>query len=332
MAGSIKGFVVACVLSIFSISTYAHKSVVVIPIGGDTASQFRIVSAGSSPTSADKGRLEYTADHAPSPQSDWGPVCSSCFSSDQACAEPRPSRNAAAMAVCKDMGYNFGFYSGSFYNTGNLDPTLDDVRCPDDASGFGDCTSILVNACATGVQSGVHCIVRSIAFVTSAAYDGNLVSAAAALPGAPHTGIEAGDALCQSHADTAGLTGVYKAWLSDSSSSPSSRFTLSDSGYYRLDGATIASDWDDLTDGHIDNQIDITELGQALDQNSRVRTGTEHDGTAGNPATENYCQDHTNSSGDVSSGLLNTTSSHWSYIGNEAVACSNPYHLYCFQQ
>ncbi len=49
-----------------------------------------------------------------------------------------------------------------------------------------------------------------IVFVTSAAYTGDLVTAAAGLPGPPATGLAAGDALCQSLATAAGLPGTFK--------------------------------------------------------------------------------------------------------------------------
>jgi len=50
------------------------------------------------------------------------------------------------------------------------------------------------------------------AFVTTWEGDGNI------------GGLAAADAICQTEAEDAELPGTYKAWLSDSSSSPSTRF------------------------------------------------------------------------------------------------------------
>ena len=84
-------------------------------------------------------------------------------------------------------------------------------------------------------------------FVTSTTHTGNL------------GGLDAADAICQELADNSELTGQYKAWLSNDTQSPSTRFIQSDVPYVLVDGTQIAINYDDLVDGTIQNVIDLTE-------------------------------------------------------------------------
>ena len=62
-------------------------------------------------------------------------------------------------------------------------------------------------------------------------------------------GLRGADATCQARATTARLPGTYKAWLSGSNDSPSTRFTQSTRPYVRVDGQVVANNWDELTIG-----------------------------------------------------------------------------------
>ena len=64
------------------------------------------------------------------------------------------------------------------------------------------CCSFLLTSCEPS----------TFVFVTEWEGDGNI------------GGLTAADSICQTEADDAGLPGTYKAWLSDSTASPSSRF------------------------------------------------------------------------------------------------------------
>ena len=89
-------------------------------------------------------------------------------------------------------------------------------------------------------------------FLTSATYTGNLRAEASAVGlGTFGSGLEAGDALCQRLATAAALPGIYKAWLSDLTGSPSTRLTQWLGGYTRVDGVRVADSWADLTDGDL---------------------------------------------------------------------------------
>jgi hypothetical protein len=103
-------------------------------------------------------------------------------------------------------------------------------------------------------------------------------------------GLANADGICQVAADDAGLGGTYKAWLSDNTASPSTRFTRAAQPYVLPNGGKIAADWADLTDSRLDNPIVIDAFGQTLPQGQEqsVWTGTSPDGTAassgGSPA------------------------------------------------
>ena len=81
-------------------------------------------------------------------------------------------------------------------------------------------------------------------------YDGNL------------GGLAGADSKCQARADAAGLGGSWNAWLSDDAESASSRITRSSGPYTRVDGVLVANNWDDLTDGSLQNPLSIDEFGR----------------------------------------------------------------------
>lgn len=88
-------------------------------------------------------------------------------------------------------------------------------------------------------------------FVTSQSYSGDL------------GGLSGADSKCQQLASTAGLKGIFKAWLSDSTTSASSRLTHSELPYFGTDGNMIASNWQSLTSTgniiHLNSGIRIDE-------------------------------------------------------------------------
>lgn len=88
-------------------------------------------------------------------------------------------------------------------------------------------------------------------FITSTQYNGNL------------GGLSGADAKCQARANAGGLGGSWKAWLSDDTTSASSRM-IPNNGPYKLarNGWIIANSWDDLVDGsNLQQAIFQDELG-----------------------------------------------------------------------
>jgi hypothetical protein len=172
----------------------------------------------------------------------------------------------------------------------------------------------------------------NVVFVTSVEGTGNLSS----WPDAGGmTGLEAADAICQARADSVQLPGTFKAWLSDSTTSPGQRFVHSTVPYVRVDGVKIADNWDDLiaVGGNIQNTLNLTELGQVVGSEQYVWTATAYPGIKWGPT----CSDWTDTPEEEVAmvGDPEKTNRQWTEAltgGAPAQPCSLPQRLYCFQQ
>ena len=128
----------------------------------------------------------------------------------------------------------------------------------------------------------------------------------------------------------AGRTGTYKAWLSDNTGSPSSRFTRSAAPYVRLDGAVLANNWADLTDGTIQVNFNITETGATQGSTTWPFTNTNTNGTLESGGYS--CSNWTATSGPTSFGCNNYTDRFWTFCWSGSNHCGGNYTLYCFEQ
>lgn len=161
-------------------------------------------------------------------------------------------------------------------------------------------------------------------FVTSTVYNGNL------------GGLAGADAKCQERANAAGLGGAWKAWISDSNISASSRLNHSSGAYVRLGGQIIANNWTDLIDGTIQNGIYITEFGKFLPAMS-VWTYTKFDGSNG-PFDYDFdvkaCNNYTDSSAELKSwsGWNYNTDRGWTQWSASFTTCDGQLPLYCIEQ
>jgi hypothetical protein len=156
-------------------------------------------------------------------------------------------------------------------------------------------------------------------------------------------GLDGADAICQRLAAGSSLPGKYRAWLSDRTGSPATRFTKSARPYKLVDGSIVANDWADLTSGPLRHPINLTEKG-GTPPTSRfcdstavyAWTGTAAAGKPVNP--EASCGDWSDpSSGSYLLGRGDVADSTWSYacggIGNPTPDCGNyAAALYCFEQ
>ncbi len=117
-----------------------------------------------------------------------------------------------------------------------------------------------------------------IIFVTSTIDTGNLKGWMPACTN-KSTGLEAADCICQEHAVRWGnLSGTYKAWLSDSTTSAASRLSHSTIPYVNRRGELIAANWTALTNGTMQcsDIMNYDESGEyAPTQFSLVWTGTD---------------------------------------------------------
>ena len=166
-----------------------------------------------------------------------------------------------------------------------------------------------------------------LVFVTAQLYDGDL------------GGLAGADAECQALADSAGLPGTYMAWLSDSTASPSTRFTRLGVPFERVDGVRIADDWDDLLSSfgeggqpdYLQNPIDVNETGATVSGSpSNVWTGTDQDGTLNSPSRA--CSDWGSSSASEVGVAGRYAEVLVSWTVSFLHTCDQSFRLYCFGQ
>jgi hypothetical protein len=163
---------------------------------------------------------------------------------------------------------------------------------------------------ATCDTPGGSCLV----FLTSQTYTGDL------------GGLLGADAECQALADAAGLSGAYKAWLSDSTTAARDRLTQATVPYVRVDGTVVANSFTDLVDGMIMNPILLTEMNTL--GTSSAWTGTQPDGSA----TQANCQNWTSGAFDMTGtgGTTQVVSGLWTDFVD--ARCFSTAGLYCFEQ
>ena len=138
--------------------------------------------------------------------------------------------------------------------------------------------------------------------------------------------------------DDAGLPGTYKAWLSSSTTSVRDRFDrdYDDAPFVRTDGARVANDWADLTDGTLLAAIDKDEFGHTGEGiTDRVWTNTNIYGNK--KEGSNDCNGWTSSDLDFVSKIGNVlaTDAKWTDRRDSALGlygCRILFRLYCFQQ
>jgi hypothetical protein len=165
-------------------------------------------------------------------------------------------------------------------------------------------------------------------FRTSSTYRGDF---AAFDPNGSGDGLAGADAMCQERADDAGLTGTWRAWLSDDNADAIDR--IPDGEYQLVDGTVIADDKADLTDGFLKAPISLNEFGSP--EEGYAWTGTQPDGTA----TETNCSNWTNNSGsggcnagDSSCGVagIHSKNPDWTQFSENGFNCSELLQLHCF--
>jgi len=149
-----------------------------------------------------------------------------------------------------------------------------------------------LNCICGGNQNGGNIVCN--VFVTSGTFFGDLVDEAAPLPcfSSGMNGIHAADCICQEHANDAGLSGTYYAWISmiadnGAVTTPASRFSQVSSPEtieFRLvdtAGSLIATNFSDLLDGSLSRPLNIIESGVIAPAGLfTVFTGTGNNGSA----------------------------------------------------
>ena len=170
------------------------------------------------------------------------------------------------------------------------------------------------------------CPYRKLVFISSTQYTGNM------------GGLAGADTACQQLADNANIPGIFKAWLSDSTSSPLTRFAPPNSlPYVRVDGAVIAQDWDHLIHDPLANPPNMDENGALVVHAPsppfpRVWTNTDREGRVRHISPFDTCNDWTSSQASyhASWGDPSEQGDEWTDVQTAACAAAN--HIYCFQQ
>lgn len=162
-------------------------------------------------------------------------------------------------------------------------------------------------------------------FVTSSVYNGNL------------NGVVGADAKCQIHANSAGLTGTYKAWLSSGSLSAESRLSKSTAPYKLVNGTVIANNWTDLTDQVLSSSIKVNEFGIPVTAPANywdVWTNTSTSGGIYDVQSNLNCSSWTSSASTQTGRGGTSAESGYRWTSSEFVghACNTAARLYCFEQ
>lgn len=160
-------------------------------------------------------------------------------------------------------------------------------------------------------------------------------------------GVSGADAKCNLAAANAGLTGTFKAWIADDTTSPSTSFTRSTQPYALVDPSNtrIADNWTDLTtcdegpggDECLDNPINIDENGNIVEGGDGVLfsawTNTNTDGSVFDTDPNLNCNNFTSDSSDFDRALgggPDEVDDRWVLIAS--LSCNLEAHLYCFEQ
>jgi hypothetical protein len=159
-----------------------------------------------------------------------------------------------------------------------------------------------------------------VVFVTSLAYTGDL------------GGIAGADAKCQSSADASTSSRIkgrtFVAWVSTPTNAVSARLTHGTMPYVRPDGEAIATEWNTLVDGALDNGIAVDELGDTHNTGN-AWTGTNSSGAT---SAQFACMSWTSFAGTYPGerGNVGGNGSGWS--GSGLGACDSTHRLYCFER
>ena len=197
-----------------------------------------------------------------------------------------------------------------------------------DGGGVGDADGTSTDASR---DSDVNCSDASAdkrVFVSSVLYTGNL------------GGLAGADAKCQGLADSAGLCGTFKAWLSDATADAAARLTHATGNYVRTDGQIVASGWAGLVSGTIQHAINLTEANGAAPVGTVKCGGTTitpvwtGSTTAGANVMNGSCSNWA-SSGSGPGGIFgnaDATNAAWTAMCQIVAVCQSTAAIYCVEQ
>ena len=145
-------------------------------------------------------------------------------------------------------------------------------------------------------------------------------------------GLGGADAKCQGDAgvaDSLAPPGTYRAWLSDDTGSPATRFVHSSGPYVLVHGKVVAANWADLTDGQLLAAIDQNQVGEEV--LSEVWSNTSPAGLPTTPGDERSCSRWGPGGAFGHHGATTRDDVGWTETSG-TMFCTDARPLYCFQQ
>jgi len=246
----------------------------------------------------------------------------------EACDDGNLVNTDACLDTCQPASCGDGFVQDGIETCDDANDVNTDacVMCTAAACGDGfvwagmedcdDANAVETDTCDMACKTVAH---RKV-FVSSGNYSGNLI------------GLSGADIRCNTHAQSAGLSGNFQAWLSDATMGPADRFNTAFTGVYELvDGTLVAHGWNDLTDGSLAHPIDLTEIKGAQAVDVTVWTNTT---PMGQPLGIVHCSGWTSSSAAVKgwSGFSSQSDTTWTDANSlEGTPCSGQLSIYCFE-
>jgi len=137
------------------------------------------------------------------------------------------------------------------------------------------------------------------------------------------------DGKCQTLANLAALGGAWKAWVSDATTSPTTRFAMSSVPYRLLTGTVVATNWTTLVGGGLSAGIDKDEYA-ASQAGKEVWTATKPDGTLAADGCTGFTSTAT-ASVSAPVGLAGKIDATWTNAYLQFSDRTNV-HLYCIEQ
>lgn len=212
-------------------------------------------------------------------------------------------------------------------------PTMDAAPA-DSGGGAGGDASVADAISAPMIDAALP---HKVIFVTSQAFTGNL------------GGVAGADVKCQSLAQAAKLTGTFKAWLGNSTTTADSRTTHATVPYTLVNGVVVANNYAGLISGHLLNGINVTELNtQSLGGTATecffggtgkfAWTNANPDGSIANTNAVNSCGSDWNDVGPSTAGgpfgvvgVIGQVDGSWT-VACASAECETTAPLYCIEQ
>jgi cysteine-rich repeat protein len=298
---------------------------------------------------------DYSAEkHCNADCTDWAPHCSDMVCQSQESLDSCPDD---CTPVCGDGEVQVGepcdeggdtqkcdgdctfAACGDGYHNRAANEACDDGNQVETDACLNDCTEA---SCGDGVvQTGVEscddgkdvdtdacsndCVPPRRVFVTTEPYTPPTIK-----------GVQGADTLCKNAAAAVPGLGApgntWLAWLSDGMSSPSTRIDVANksfTGWYLLPtGTPVARGWSELTDGMLDNPIQVTEAGMAAGDPKRAWTNTKPDGTSAGP---DDCADWNSANPDIKGGDGDITQTSAAWTQAATLTCAAALRLYCLE-